>query len=96
MSYKEYHSLLAQSLDRYGDQTCFLVESRSNNDEYQMILFDIEEKRTVYGKNFIKIIPKLVSQNYTVVVISKINENKMDIVAVHQPSPTHATVAPFF
>jgi hypothetical protein len=78
--------LLSNSLDRYGERTCFLIQKEHNQKDYYLFFVDINEKSTVNEKHFIKIIPRLISQNYTVVVIIKVKKEKLEIVAVHQPS----------
>lgn len=90
--------LLTSSMDRYGERTCFLIQKDHNQKEYHMFFVDIDEKSTVNEKHFIKIIPRLISQNYTVVVIVKVKKDKLEIVAVHQPSLSQSktNVSKFF
>jgi hypothetical protein len=78
--------LLSSSLDRYGERTCFLIQKEHNHKEYHMFFVDIDEKSSVDEKHFIKIIPRLINQNYTVVVIVRSKRDKVEVVAVHQPS----------
>jgi hypothetical protein len=78
----------------YGEKTCILFQIDDNKNKYEMRLIDkikIHENGISYTKKdqFYKIIPELLHDKYTVVIIEKIddinNEKKYDIIAVHVP-----------
>lgn len=78
---------------RYGDKTCILYQIDNDNVTYQARVLDgngtdgNNNSPYIYKvekNSFYVLIPKLLVQNYTVVIVEKLNNIK-DITAVHLP-----------
>jgi hypothetical protein len=70
-------------LEIYGKRTCILFQL--SEDTYQARFLNKSTKKIINKKSFYMIIPSLVEDAYTVVIVDDIDYKK-EIVAIHSPS----------
>lgn len=70
-------------LEIYGKRTCILFQL--SEDTYQARFLNKLTKRIINKKSFYMIIPSLVEDTYTVIIVDNIDYKK-EIVAIHSPS----------
>jgi hypothetical protein len=76
-----------ECLQRYGEKTCILYQLDNSGVLFEVRSLDTgntSDKYTVEKRCFHKLIPKMLFQKYTVVIIEQIDCVK-DITAVHLP-----------
>ena len=77
-------------LDIYGNRTCILFEI--SKDVFQLRFLDKNRNKMVNRTEFYIQIPTLVEKLYTVIVVEKIENLNMEIVAIHSPPNNTSTV----
>jgi hypothetical protein len=82
-----------ECIDRYGPKTCILFQKANENYELRM-LDNSMEYILIQKKHFFEIIPNLLSHKYTVVIVERCLENKLEIKAIHLPVQSHLTIPP--
>jgi hypothetical protein len=84
-----------ECIDRYGSKTCILFQITDEVYELRMLDKTMEDIN-VTKKHFFEIIPKLLSNKYTVVIVEKCLclNNKLEIKAIHLPVQSHLTIPP--
>lgn len=70
-------------LEIYGKRTCILFQL--SEDTYQARFLNKSIKKIINKKSFYMIIPTLVEDAYTVVIVDSIDDQK-EIIAIHSPS----------
>jgi ethanolamine utilization protein EutA (predicted chaperonin) len=70
-------------LDIYGNRTCILFEI--SKDIFQLRFLDNTKNKIVNKQEFYIQIPSLLEKSYTVIVVEKIEDLNMEIVAIHSP-----------
>jgi len=79
--------------DRYGIKTCILIEMLKDTFELRVLDCPVYNRIQVPKKRFYEIIPKMLMNKYTVVVIEQYPHSK-EITAVHLPVQSHLTTPP--
>lgn len=74
-----------ECLDRYGIKTCLLIENKPG--DFELRVLDCPVYKTIYvkRKSLCEIIPKMIGNKYTVVVIENCLNDVKEITAVHMP-----------
>ncbi len=82
-----------QCTTQYGPHTCILIQNGTTN--FQMHFLDKHTETSLVNKtDFYYIIPNLLQNKYTVVVIEIQTPFKHEITAIHMPKQTHLTIPP--
>jgi hypothetical protein len=77
-------------LDIYGNHTCILFEI--SKDIFQLRFLDKTSNKIVKRSEFYIQIPTLAEKLYTVIVVEKMEDSNMEIVAIHSPPNNTSTV----
>jgi len=80
---------------RYGSHTCILIQC--DDDIYEFRLLDnLSTATTITKRTFVDLIPQMLSQNYTVVIVENTLGIGKEVRAVHLPKQTQLTTPPIF
>lgn len=87
-----------ECLERYGPMTCILFEMKdSSNIFYETRYLNnlCDEKKLINKDVFYELIPYLLSEKYTVVVVEEV-DNKHEITAIHKPTGDFFSILNFY
>lgn len=93
--YKDLGNLQNFCIERYGYKTYMFIQKNINSVFYDLNCLDHSEHSKIINQNdFYKIIPELLDNKYTVVIINWLDIKYMDIIAVHQPAQKQLNLPP--
>jgi len=81
--------------ERYGSFTCIFIETIQNRFEVRLLDGSQDSKLVYYmdRKNLVEMIPKMLFNRYTVVIIEEVRKTK-EITAVHLPMQSQLNTPP--
>lgn len=93
MSSKKYDE---ECIRRYGIKTC--IVSQLYDDIFELRLMDFSKSEIIYRKNLYSIIPEMLTNNYTVILIENFKDENLkvipEITAVHMPVQAYLNTPP--
>ena len=68
----------------YGKRSCVFLEISQGI--FQQRFLDERQNNIIYKSDFYNLIPNLIQENYTVIIVETTTKNYKEIVAIHLPS----------